>query len=243
MGRIRRDVLLWIVVAILSERLAIQHRTVEALRQSAMPTMHHLAIAHTAAAIKHQQFGLRAIFWIVLVIGIALAYLRNIGPPRVILMGAIIVITAVIVGAVIGWCAGRVRNSMYWAVLISAAAFLSVAGERAYGPMFLIAWSAVGMSSGACCGCIAQGKLLRRMLVGSLSAAGTMLVFSAGLSSSAPEVLFDFACAPIVGALVGLLIEIILWLESEDFAPRYITASWLLCAVVIGNLLVPLINR
>ena len=79
------------------------------------------------------------------------------------------------------------------------------------------------------------------MLTGCLVAGATMLVFSTTLTAGTAEILFDLACAPVIGALVGLLIEIILWLERNRYAQRYITASWLLCAVIIGNLLVPLV--
>jgi hypothetical protein len=81
------------------------------------------------------------------------------------------------------------------------------------------------------------------MLTGCLIAGVTMLLFSTARAGGTVEILFDLACAPFVGALVGLLIEIILWLERKRYAPRYITASWLLCAVIVGNLMVPFVLR
>ena len=52
---------------------------------------------------------------------------------------------------------------------------------------------------------------------------------------------FDLLAAPLVSALVGLLVELIVWVEQRSEIPRYVTASWLLCAVIIGNLMVPLV--
>lgn len=202
----------------------------------------HVSENETAA--DRPQFGLRAILWTFLAIGMSLAYLRRLETPAVFLEGAVVVPMSAIVGAAIGWRAGHSGDAAYWSVVITTAAFLSVAGDQAYGPMFPIAWSAVGTITGGCCGLIAQGRLLRRMLTGCIVACATMLMFSTTLlTAGTVEVLFDLACAPVIGALVGLLIEIIMWLEHKRYGPRYITASWLLCAVIIGNLMVPLVVR
>ncbi len=209
-----------------------------------MPTpLRKLQVLGNETAIDRPQFGLRAILWTLLVIGMTLAYLRRLESPAVFLEGTVVVAMAVIVGGAIGWCAGRTGDATYWSVVITTAAFLSVAGERANGPLFSIAWSAVGTTAGSCCGLIPQNRLVWRMLTGCFVAGATMLVFSAALTAGTVEILFDLACAPLVGALVGLLIEVILWLERQSYAPRYITASWLLCAVIIGNLMVPFVHR
>jgi hypothetical protein len=190
------------------------------------------------------RFGLQAMLWTFLVMGMTLAYLRRLQSPAVFLEGSVVLATAAIVGAAIGWWPRRVADATYWSVVISTAAFLSVVGERSQGPMFAISWSAVGIMTGACCSLITDSRLLLRMFTGCLVAGITMLVCSATLlpatlRAGSIELLFDLASAPVVGALVGLLIEIILWLERKSYAPRYITASWLLCAVIMGNLLVP----
>ena len=201
--------------------------------------------AHDDANSTHRpRFGLQAVLWTFLVIGMTLGYLRRLQSPEVFLEGLIILVIAAIVGATIGWGPRRVADTTYWSLVITTAAFLSVVGERSQGPMYAISWSAVGMAVGACCGLIGQGRLFKRMFTGFVVAGMTMLMWSATLLSAtlragSLELLFDLATAPVVGALVGLLIEIILWLEGKSYAPRYITASWLLCAVIIGNLLVP----
>lgn len=39
---------------------------------------------------------------------------------------------------------------------------------------------------------------------------------------------FDLLAAPFVSALVGLLVEMIVWVEQRSEIPRYVTTSWLL---------------
>jgi hypothetical protein len=58
------------------------------------------------------------------------------------------------------------------------------------------------------------------------------------LAANAPrEKAFDAACAPVIGALVGLLIAIVQFVEGDHRLPRYTLGTWLLCAVLVGNLL------
>lgn len=175
--------------------------------------------------------------WTLLVIGMTLAYLRRIGTPAVFLDATAVVVLAAVVGGGLGWCWGRTSDAVYWSLVITVAAFLSVASRRAYGPMYQFAWSAVGITTGACCGLLPHGRWVWRILTGASVAGATMLLFLFTFPVRNIETYFDVACAPIVGALVGLLIEIILWLESHNKIPRYITASWLLCAVILGNLI------
>ena len=52
---------------------------------------------------------------------------------------------------------------------------------------------------------------------------------------------FDLLAAPVISAAIGLLVEMIMWVEQRSEIPRYVTASWLLCAVIIGNFLAPLV--
>jgi hypothetical protein len=130
-------------------------------------------------------------------------------------------------------------DATFWAVVMTTAAYLSVVGDARFDPVFHFAWAAVGAATGACCGAIAPRQLFRRMLAGCFMAAAVMLVFVQ--VGSLHDTTFDLFCAPVVGALVGLLIELILWIEHRSSMARYVTASWLLLAVIAGNLLVPLV--
>ena len=110
-------------------------------------------------------------------------------------------------------------------------------------PQFSIsyAWSLVGMLAGAACGTVGPRQVGRRIVAGAVAGGTGMLVCSVLLPVHDLEWVFDLVCAPLVGGLVAVLVELILWLERERYSPRYITASWLLCAVIAGNLLVPLV--
>ena len=187
----------------------------------------------------HPQFGIRAMLWATFVVALALGYLRQFNAPALLPSAAIVMTTAVLVGALIGWPLGRIGDAAYWAVVIAAAAFLSVAGDLAAPVMFRYAWSSVGIMAGAACGAVAPRHLYRRVFFGALAGGTGMAVCSMAMPLHDLERLFDLICAPIVGGLVAVLIELILWLERRHDSPRYITACWLLCAVIVGNLLVP----
>lgn len=187
------------------------------------------------------QFGISALLWATFVVALALGYLRQFNSPTVFISALIVMTTSVVIGVLIGWPVKRIGDAAYWSVVITAAAFLSVAGESSAPPIFRYAWSTVGMFAGAACGAVASGQLVRRMFFGALAGGGGMLVCSTQMPVHDLEWIFDLTCAPIIGGLVAVLIELILWLERQSYTPRYVTASWLLCAVIIGNLLVPFV--
>lgn len=187
------------------------------------------------------QFGISDMLWVTLVAALALGYLRQFNSPTVFASAAIVLATAVIVGVLVGWPVKRIGDATYWSVMIAAAAFLSVAGESAASAIFPYAWSAVGILAGAVCGAVAPRQLLRRIFFGAIAGGAAMLACSMAMTVHDLEWVFDLICAPIVGGLVAVLIELIFWLERQRYSPRYVTASWLLCAVIVGNLLVPFV--
>ncbi|MCA9119458.1 MAG: hypothetical protein H6822_05535 [Planctomycetaceae bacterium] len=186
------------------------------------------------------QFGLSAMLWTTFVVALAFGYLRQFNLPSLYISAGVVMIASVLFGALIGWPFHRIGSAAYWAVVIASAAFLSVSGDLRTSTMFRIAWSTTGVLSGAICGAVAPGKVFRRVLLGAVAGGGGMLVCSIAMPRDL-EWLFDLLCAPLVGGLVGVLIELVLWLERQRYSPRYITASWLLLAVIIGNLLVPFV--
>ncbi len=203
--------------------------------------MAHSADCASQPVTRRPQFGIAAMLWTTLVIALALGYLRQIGSPAVIGSAAGVLAAAVLVGGIVGWMTNRIADSMYWAVIVSTAAFLSVAGDLAAQSSFRYAWAAVGIFAGAACGSIAPQRVGRRILVGAIAGGAAMLLCSLAMPIHDLEWMFDLLCAPIIGALVAVLIELILWLERQSYSPRYITASWLLAAVIVGNMLVPLV--
>ncbi len=185
------------------------------------------------------QFGISAMLWTTFAVALALGYLRQVASPAMFASAATFIATAIVIGGLVGWPVGRIGDAMYWSVVITAAAFLSVAGDPAAPAMFRCAWSTVGIMAGAACGAVAPRQLWRRVFFGAVAGGVGMAVCAMAMPVHDLEWVFDLICAPIVGGLVAVLVEVILWLERERYSPRYITASWLLCAVIVGNLLVP----
>jgi hypothetical protein len=179
--------------------------------------------------------------WTMVVIAMALAYLRQIDSPEVFAEGAVAVVAAIAAGIVVGWPVGKWRDTTYWSLIVATAAFLSVAAEDSHGAPFRAAWSATGIAVGTFCGIPAARKFAYRALLGACAGGLTMYLFARSWDFGSVEVRFDLICAPIIGALVALLIEMVLWTERKRGLPRYLTASWLLLAVVVGNMAVPLV--
>lgn len=185
------------------------------------------------------QFGLGAMLGCFVAMGMALAYLRKFDSVQVFQNGLIALVLAALCGLIVGSLTGRRRETTFWSVLISAAGYISVVGETHYGAGFHFAWSAVGATAGAAAAAVSTG-LPRRMVLSCLSGSAPMLIYFAFFSQRA-GLEFDLLAAAVVGALIGLLVEIIMWLERQSRIPRYVTASWLLSAVIIGNLMVPMV--
>ena len=194
-----------------------------------------------ARPLSGPRFGIAALMWSTLAIALALGYLRQFQSLALIATGGTVVIAAVFAGLVIGGPARRIADAMYWAAVVSTAAFLSVAGEAAVPNAFQFAWAFVGVGCGAVGGIFERKRLARRAAWCAIAGGSVMLAFVATSITHDVEALFDLVCAPVVGALVAVLIELILWIEEHHRLPRYITASWLLCAVIAGNLMVPLL--
>lgn len=200
---------------------------------TANPDSHPDSVAPT-----ERQFGLGAMLGCFVALGMALAYLQNYNSLEVFQNGVIVTMLAVAWGAIVGIPTGRRRDGIFWALVICTAGYLSVVGETRYGAGFHFAWAGVGAGAGGAAGVIRSG-LGRRMLAGCLGGSLPMAVFVAFSRQGGFE--FDLLTAVIVAALIGVLVELIMWLERGSKIPRYLTASWLLCAVIVGNLLVPLV--
>ena len=143
-------------------------------------------------------------------------------------------IAAIVVGMIAGIHTKRSVPAGFWSVVIAAAAFFSTVREVRYGIELPLSWTVVGLLVGAFCGAIPYGKPIWRIVIGAIVGGSTMAGFGA-FHTMHPEFTFDLICAPIVGALIGLLIELVEWVESHMKWPRYVTAVWVLSAVIVGN--------
>jgi len=182
------------------------------------------------------QFSLAALFWLLFALGLYFAYLRRF-PPAAGLLGCLAIGQGLLTGAIVGLVLRRFVDSLYWSTLCAAFALVSVAGEASFDIVFRLAWCTVGAFSGALCAAVGRQRVIARLttgaVVGGLVMAG-FLLFSLDTTRYGG---FDAVCAPVIGALIGLLITIVQRLELESYLPRHTIATWLLCAVLAGNLL------
>jgi hypothetical protein len=95
----------------------------------------------------------------------------------------------------------------------------------------------VGAASGAACAAPAGRRPMFRVATGAVVAGLVMGLAVLWIRDRAADNLFDMLTAPIIGGLIGVLISIIHGLEINRQLPRYLIATWLLCAVLVGNLL------
>ena len=192
-----------------------------------------------SASPSRPQFGLSSLLGCFVALAMALAYLTGFDSVLVFRNGLIVLILAVLLGLVVGSLIKRRGDAIFWSVIVSAAGYLSVVGETQFGMAFHFAWSAVGAMAGVVAAAIPAGRLVARMIAACLGGSAAMFIYFAFFSQRI-GLEFDLVAAAIVSALVGLLVEIIMWVECRSQIPRYVTASWLLCSVIIGNLMVPL---
>ena len=139
------------------------------------------------------------------------------------------------VGALIGWPSGNLRNTIFWSTLIAAFAYMSTSKDPHYDVWHRLAWGAVG----ATCGAVACSLLVERVLINTilcgLFAELVMLLFAWLASINTTDMRFDILAAPVIGIAVAFFVRVLMWLESKHAMPRYITATWLMVAVILGN--------
>ena len=179
------------------------------------------------------QYPLQLLFWAPFNVGMALAYLRGYGHQEV-LYGLAVAGGAAVLGWGVGWPLRRAGDGLYWALLGALFAFLSALEV----PPMLWAWSALGAAAGAVVGAVSGGRPVRTAVAGALAGTGA---FAVVLASQRPplgtELRFDIVCAVVISGMFGALVEVFWWLERRASLPRYVTASVLLLAVIVGNLL------
>lgn len=185
------------------------------------------------------QFTLGAIFGMFFALALYFAYLRQIDSAAV-LYGCVAVAMGLVVGGASGWVAGHLVDAAYWAALCAALGYIATAGESSLGTAFHLAWAGVGTAAGAGSNLVGRHRFFLRVLLAGLGGALAMGIYLCLIQGTTAENLFDAICAPVVGVLIGVLIQILQWLEADRRLPRYTIATWLLCAVMVGNLAVEL---
>ena len=187
-------------------------------------------------ATTRPQFGLGALLWTTGVVALTLAYMQRFDGLDIFLNAGIALVGAFLAGIAVGAITGQMADTTYWATVIAAAVYLAVIADPRFDPVFHLAWAAVGGAVGASVGAVQGNRPIRRVVVGCLAGATPMALFvQAGWMHDG---WFDWLCAAVIGGVAGLLVEVILRLEAHHSMARYVTAAWLLLAVMAGNLMV-----
>jgi hypothetical protein len=165
-----------------------------------------------------------------------LAYLRQFSTD-VGVLGCVVLLLGLATGALVGLVFRRLVEPMYWSTMCAAFAMVSVAAAPGLSTEFRLSWCMVGAASGGACAAPAGRHPVFRVAAGVLVAGLVMGLFVLLIRDRAADNLFDALTAPIIGGLIGVLITIVHGLELDRRLPRYLIATWLLCAVLVGNLL------
>src|SRR5262245_21347188 len=93
------------------------------------------------------QFSIQAVLWIIFTLAMVLAYVRTADLPSL-RMGAVYLA----LGLVVGWAAGRLVDALFWALLNSMLAYLSVLGGSPPNAAVAYGWGVVAAACGSLCG-------------------------------------------------------------------------------------------
>jgi len=197
-----------------------------------------------------KQFGIAAMFWITFIIGLVIAYLDQLGssPDRehrfspesesMMLVGALVAIAiGGAIGFVIGKLTGKLSDAMFWGTLVAAFGYISTAPIPGYIVGHRLAWASVGAVSGAIGATMFLNRWWIRALACALGGGVPMIIYYfVGGNRLSHDVRIDMNAAPFIGVCVCAFVSGLLWLESKQKMPRYITATWLMVSVILGNL-------
>lgn len=187
------------------------------------------------------QYGIAALFWATFVVGLGLAYLQRLESPDIMIDAAIAIPIALLIGAIIGLVTGNMKDALFWSTLVAAFAYISTASDPVYGSYHRFAWTVVGGITGGLAATVGIGKAWLNGLscaIAAISAMGIYYYLQSQFGSGV-DAQIDLWISPFIGVCVSAFVGIILWLESKQKMPRYVTATWLMVAVIAGNLAVP----
>ncbi|HUT88483.1 MAG TPA: hypothetical protein VMY37_03245 [Thermoguttaceae bacterium] len=187
---------------------------------------------------KRLQFGLSSMLATALMLALLFGYLRPFGPDAVAVCG-LVVLVAALVGGIAGAVAGRNPDTLFWSVIGAVFAYLAVVGFALYHWSSAYIWPLVGMAAGTTVGAFGQGRPVRRMAFGSLAATAVFASYVLLLFGLNPDLGYELLCAVLGGALLGLVAEIAERFEKRTAIPRYVLATALVVAAILGHWIVP----
>jgi hypothetical protein len=192
--------------------------------------------ASSSQPIATRQFSLRALFSTMVTISMVLAYVRLFDATAVPLaLGGLA--WAVVCGGLIGWRAGRMVETLTWAIVGGALALICVlmAAEAERLPLITQGyWLALGVSGGLLAGVIEPGKWRLRLLavvVQWICFTGISLL----VSDSLGLVMLDAVVALPALAGLSLLAEVAADLQRRYRTALDLLAGSLILAVIMGN--------
>lgn len=186
------------------------------------------------------QFGIATLFWATFVVGLGLAYLQRLQSTDILIDGAVAVSAGFVIGLVVGAIRKQIANCTFWATLLAAFAYMSVAADPIFEPYHRITWALIGATTGAlACSVFVKHALLNAIVPAVAAFALIWLYVILMRNRTNVDLQLDFYAAPFIGVAVALFIRILTWLETKQAMPRYVTATWLMVAVILGNSFVP----
>ena len=198
-----------------------------------------------SAKLRLPQFGIAAMFWGTFLAGMVMAYLNRLNLPgysddsaTVIIGAAISVLIGLSFGFLIGKVTKRMSDAFFWSTLIAAFGYISTVSDPLYSFHHSLAWAGVGAISGG----IAATAFLDRWYLRGLACAvgaGVVMMFYyiiSGGENGSTDLAFDLNASPLIGLAVAGFVYVVMWLESKQKMPRYVTATWLMVAVILGNI-------
>ena len=205
----------------------------------------------SATGRKFGQFGMEALFWLTFAIGLGISYLRQLGSVEIVTDALVAIVMGAVVGVLIGQIGklfnsqSTLSNAIFWATLIAAFGYISTAGDPRYARVHRLAWAMVGATTGGIAATVFKDRVVSPVLLMSnailcAAVAGLLMglfVFYARDNIRSADLQFDAYGAPFIGVAVALFVQLLMWLERQKYMPRYITATWLLAAVIVGNLI------
>lgn len=193
---------------------------------------------------KLPQFGIAAIFWGMFLVGLVVAYLDRVrgadgdGQSPEIMIGAVVsILIGLLVGAIVGKLTGKMSDALFWSTLVAAFGYVATVSDPIFVVYHRLAWAGVGAVSGALGATLFVDRWWLRGLASAIGGGAVMAIYFslASKTGGTADLTFDLNAAPLIGFGVAIFISILVWMESQQKMPRYITASWLMLAVILGS--------
>ena len=187
---------------------------------------------------RRLQFGLSSLLATGLMLALLFGCLQPFGPRAVATCG-LVVLAAGLIGGIAGAVVGRNPDTVFWAGISAIFAYLAVVGFALHHWSSEYAWPLVGIVAGTTVGAVGQGRPVRRAALGSLAATAVFATYMLVFFGPTGDLRFELLCAVFSGALLGLIAELCGWFEKRTAIPRYVLATALVVAAIVGHWAVP----